>query len=512
MLLGGVGAAALTLRLHNASDLSAAQPLGPATRTVIFLVDGVSPGELARVRMPHLADLMQRGTTYRRAWVGQMENVPVASAATIATGAIPRNSGVYGDQWRDPQTGIIDRPASPQQVQLGAIDQFMQASGATPLAAALKRVQPQNPIVAVGGSGCAVVNAAASWLADYILCPVRSGKQWVPGSVTGHALPGRIKQAIHIASPIERRRRGAAWLPGEEDAFVTNYCVQVMKRIHPSLVVVSLDELSQRKPTMSARTVNTVSNTLLRGVDRDIGEIMTELRREGLLNRTTFVVTSGTAMPIAGTAVPAPSLARTVGAAGGQLRYLSTGEAAGLGLQDNLQAQPVAQALQGLHLRGLDAVYYKINSGHGWTYEPQYVDPDLAASFSTSASFLLNTVSSAASADVMMILSPGYAVARYGDNGSDGPGIQWDSQHIPLVIAGHGVQPGIASDYPARLVDLAPTIAALMGAGPVASDGTVLADALQQPPARSESIEHAESVRLDFYVSTLQNRLQAAGR
>jgi arylsulfatase A-like enzyme len=74
------------------------------------------------------------------------------------------------------------------------------------------------------------------------------------------------------------------------------------------------------------------------------------------------------------------------------------------------------------------------------------------------------------------------------------------------------VRPGVVSDYPARMVDIAPTIAALLGLPPLPSDGVVLADSLQQPPEGSESAQHTASSRLSFYVSALRKRLQAAGR
>jgi hypothetical protein len=513
MLIGGTGAAFLSLHLHDSSDLSAAQPIGPATRTVIFLIDGVSPADLARVPMPHLADIARRGTSYRQAWVGQMEDVGAASAATIATGDVPRNTGMIGAVWNGPGGGAVQRPTQPQQVQLGSIDQVMQASGTIPLALALKRARPHASILAVGGAGCAVANAAGSWLADYVLCPVRLGKQWVAGAVTGHALPGAVAGQIHIQTQVPRTARGSiAWRPGEEDAFTTRYCLAAMRRTHPALLIVSFDEISARKPSLGQGRAGAVLSSLLRGVDRDIGEIVTELRREGVANRTVFVVTSGAAMPLEGSSIAAATLADSVRAAGGQQAYLGTGEAATIGLQDILQAQPVAQAVQNQRLRGLDAVYFKSRARTGWKYQPQYLDPDLPAAFTAAASLLLSTVASGTSPDVVAVLAPGYAVTRQGDNGSGGPGAQWDSQHVPLIIAGHGAQAGGQSTYPARLADIVPTVAALMGLGTVPADGVVLADALQEPPAGSVSAQRRAASRLGYYVSALESRQLAAGR
>jgi hypothetical protein len=164
MILAAVGASALTLRLHSRSDLNAAQPIGASTRTVVFLINGVSPADLAHTPMPRLQDIAHRGVTYRRAWAGQMEDVGVASAATLLTGVYPRETGLIGTQWRDPRSGNIQRPADVPNVQTGAIDQVMQSQGVVPLAESLKRVQPHALVLTVGGAGCSVPNAAGSRL------------------------------------------------------------------------------------------------------------------------------------------------------------------------------------------------------------------------------------------------------------------------------------------------------------------------------------------------------------
>jgi hypothetical protein len=159
----------------------------------------------------------------------------------------------------------------------------------------------------------------------------------------------------------------------------------------------------------------------------------------------------------------------------------------------------------------MDAIYFKAQAKQAWTYQPQYLDPDLPAAFASSVSYLLHTFASSSSPDVVAILAPGAAVAGRGDNGSDGPGVQWESQHVPLIIAGHGVQPGVVSDYPATMTDIAPTIADLMGLGSLPSDGVVLSDALQQAPDGSASLQRSREKSLNFYVSALQERQRAAG-
>ena len=63
--------------------------------------------------------------------------------------------------------------------------------------------------------------------------------------------------------------------------------------------------------------------------------------------------------------------------------------------------------------------------------------------------------------------------------------LQWPVQHVPLILAGHGVYAGRTSTYPARLVDIAPTLELSSGLPVAAHDGTVLHDALYGATAES---------------------------
>ena len=174
----------LTVRMHNASDLLAASPVGPADNAVIFVLDGVRPADLSAARTPVVDDLTRRGVSYRNAWLGQLESGGATSNATIATGLFPRRHGVLGQQWRDPRSSHVLHPSIPGQVQLGSLDQVMESKDTTPLAALLKDRGAKSHILSAGGVGCASANAAGSWVADYVICPVRQGN----GSTTSRSI------------------------------------------------------------------------------------------------------------------------------------------------------------------------------------------------------------------------------------------------------------------------------------------------------------------------------------
>ena len=68
-----------------------------------------------------------------------------------------------------------------------------------------------------------------------------------------------------------------------------------------------------------------------------------------------------------------------------------------------------------------------------------------------------------------------------GNVASHGSPREYDS-HVPLIFAGAGITPGVHTQF-VRTVDLAPTLAALLGITPAERlDGVVLKDALRDAP------------------------------
>jgi arylsulfatase A-like enzyme len=502
----------LTVRMHNASDLLAASPVGPADNAVIFVLDGVRPADLSAARTPVVDDLTRRGVSYRNAWLGQLESGGATSNATIATGLFPRRHGVLGQQWRDPRSSHVLHPSIPGQVQLGSLDQVMESKDTTPLAALLKDRGAKSHILSAGGVGCASANAAGSWVADYVICPVRQGSRWTPGSVTGHALPTSVVASLNLSWPVRSGRDAAPGMPGwgigEQDYWLTRYTLQAMRRVHPRLTIVNFPEVASVSPFLGARDRAAAVRRIVEGIDRDIGRIVTEVRRERIANRTLFVVTSDGGVADLTTRLSAATLHKAVIAAGGQQTYIDPGQTTMLGLRGDLQAQPVALAIQSQRPRGLDGLYYKSRTRDSWKYEAQYLDPDLSPAFSSAMQYELGTMTSDASADLVAVGSPGVGTVPGGRGvNASTLGAQWDVQHIPLILAGHGISPGVVSNYPARLVDVAPTVAAVMGLARPPTDGLVLADGLLQPPDHAKDAQAAEQPQQQKLVGALKVRL-----
>jgi hypothetical protein len=82
--------------------------------------------------------------------------------------------------------------------------------------------------------------------------------------------------------------------------------------------------------------------------------------------------------------------------------------------------------------------------------------------------------------------------AAHGDHG----GLNWGAQHVPLIFSGPGVASGTVLHFPARLIDIAPTILRVMGLSARPMDGIVLADALSNATVTDTAAQAALSPSL----------------
>jgi arylsulfatase A-like enzyme len=95
--------------------------------------------------------------------------------------------------------------------------------------------------------------------------------------------------------------------------------------------------------------------------------------------------------------------------------------------------------------------------------------------------------------------------------GNHGGG-DWESQHLPLLIAGAGANPGFVSTSPARLEDIAPTVLTMMGVNPKGMQGTVLSDAMLSPNAADMAAQVSLNDKLLPVVDALASQDQTETR
>jgi arylsulfatase A-like enzyme len=215
----------------------------------------------------------------------------------------------------------------------------------------------------------------------------------------------------------------------------------------------------------------------------------------GLLNRTVFVVVADHGMASNRHIVPIHAMYKTVADA----NALSMDEefritVGSIWLRDPARAAATAAAMTAKHFPGVEGALYKVSTPSG----PAFV-PDSATAAKLPRALLhayvdlADTEAGPTGPDVVLPYgedTTGLTVKGRKLWGTHG-GFSWGVQHIPLIIAGPGVRTGV-SHFPAKLVDVAPTIERLLGLPiPSGVDGVVLADALKAPTVAEREAQKA---------------------
>jgi hypothetical protein len=180
--------------------------------------------------------------------------------------------------------------------------------------------------------------------------------------------------------------------------------------------------------------------------------------------------------------------------------YLEADTAGAMGIKESEKAKQVAVDVALLGGQDIEATFYKIFSNGKWQYRLAAARPSVSDALVRTYLSLVNTSACVDGADVVAIYPPhvttgDHPVGKYHWVGGHlGP--QWDEQHIPLVIAGAGVRHGAISLYPARLVDIAPTLEYLLGSRRERTDGVVLGSALASKDATVDAVDKRRAAEL----------------
>ncbi|HEX6509366.1 MAG TPA: hypothetical protein VF221_17190, partial [Chloroflexota bacterium] len=201
---------------------------------------------------------------------------------------------------------------------------------------------------------------------------------------------------------------------------------------------------------------------------------------------------------------------RAIQLAGATKVYLEADTGAAIGIRELGKARAVAQNVARLDGESIDATYYKTVRNGVWSYSPAYIRSDLPYRVRQAYAMLVATDASADGPEVLVVYAPHITTGDRIANGyhwwGGHLGPQWDDQHIPLLIAGPGVRSGAQSSYPARLVDIAPTVEALLRLPPSRTDGLVLQDALSTPNPALAAKQMREKSRLAPLIHALELR------
>jgi arylsulfatase A-like enzyme len=471
---------------------------------VVIVIDGARPDYLDLTPMPNLRRLMRDGTVYTRAWIGQMiANTPPVHA-TLATGTFPRTNGVIGFGWKDPSTGRMTWPTSMEAVMRGEQQRVLAAAGVPTIAGILRARRPG--LVAASVSSSKYFAADAMGLeANYVIFRTRPSR----GTVGPSAVPGREPPPGVLDAPSLRDPRNPS------DAWATDAALALFRAVRPQVLLLNLPATDEQGHATGGIVAPEIMSRIVQIADVQIGRLLRAYEDAGILAQTLWVVTSDHGMVPGERLVDVAQLRKAAADAGARLMG-GGGSSAEFWVDDTGKIEAAARAIAGVGLPGVSAVYRKVREGAGFAYHPVEVGPPVPGDLDAAYRYLFSTFAGAHGPEIAVPYrentinrgdQPTDPTLPFRYRGSHG-GVSWLIQHIPLVISGPGVRRGLVTDYPARVVDIAPTILALLGAAPTGMDGIVLGDAFETPSGGSRELQEAQAYRL----RPLQDALIAASR
>jgi predicted AlkP superfamily pyrophosphatase or phosphodiesterase len=471
---------------------------------VLVSIDACRPDYLSLVPTPNLDKLKGEGVSYTQAWVGQLENNTPPGHATLSTGAFPKNDGVLGFTWKDPANGGVVNPTDWKSVTSGVFTKVIADSGATSIGTLFKNAHPGAKVAAISSDKFYAATALGAESADFILFnqarnvqDIRTGApaDLVPAGVAGHLAPAEI-----LNDPSLRRNKVNRY---DGDTWAVDLALKLFEKERPAVLLINLPETDHSGHATGGINHPEVMAPIIANVDLQLGRLMDAYRQAGIYERTLWVVTSDHAMTPVTMKVSQEALRSAVASAGTR-----TGAAMSeFYVLNPARAAQAADNISAANIPGVHGVYYKQRLPDGsFSYLPSAAT---ARSFPSGLDqcfrYLGTTYASARSPEIVLVLAENAHIGNGKFQGTHDT-VTWNDSHIPLVIAGPGTRRGAVSESPARLVDIAPTVTALLGVGPKGMDGIILADALGTPPAQSAAAQQAANDRFTPMVKALQER------
>lgn len=451
-----------TLRVGIAAEsLSrAGAPSLPQHYVVLLVIDGGQGALLSKLKLPHIDALMKGGTVYDRAYVGQMSSVTPSVHVTLGTGTLPSENGFLGFSWVTP----VSRQAVDFRTLLadGQIDPVLKA---LPVPSVAARLQSDIPgAVAIAGSGhkdyAAVGLGGGS--ADYVLYGRANKTQFVPTFIPGHT-PPPLTAAERKSLTIDKHMK-----LGQEDSWAFKYALTVAAHVKPRLMMINLPEFDTWGHWYGPAD-HKVFDALMENIDRGVGQIENIYRKLGILSRTDFILTADHSM-MESRAVHNWHDIQLISKAAGAPTVRADGDAGTIWLADPAKAQISAQAIVRAQPAHVDAVFYRSSTQSGAPYVLASPTNWLTnSSVAPALQQLVDTTAGPNGPDVWVLYRESYTAvpknvsgAWHGTHG----GTTWKVQHIPLVMSGPGIKAGVHSQFPARSIDIAPTMERLLGLSP----------------------------------------------
>jgi hypothetical protein len=381
-------------------------------------------------------------------------------------------------------------PTDLTQLEAGAMENLIESGGVPTVSDLMHRAFPSGKSASLSGEKYYAADAMGTG-ADYILYGKRLGPhqdKGIEATPIGRHVPPA--SSFYLKADVTDPP-----YPAVQDQFVARLAIQLLRTVRPRVLLLNLPGTDIEGHLTGGVLERPRMQQVIAGVDKAIGAVVDAYRQAGLYDRTVFVVTADHGMVPSTHIVPIKAMYAAARASGAPLLeddFLSTGGY--LYLRNPAQAPMVAAHLGPQHFAGVEGALFKVPGAKAPGCAPETTTArSLGPTLTRAYVDLCSTIAGPDGPDIVLPYEEdamGLTVPHAQHWGNHG-GLSWRTQHIPLVISGPGVRHAF-SEFPAQLVDVAPTVERLLGyAVPSGVDGLVLADALRFASSRDASRQRA---------------------
>jgi hypothetical protein len=463
---------------------------------VLLVLDGARPDYFTLTKLPHVSKLLARGTQFTNVFDGILESETPTGHTTLSTGSPPSANGILGFDWaqNDARYSLFN----PKIVRSGAMEHIMQNEHVPTIASLFKARHPKERVVALSGHKYYAADPLGGPAADAIMYYAPgSGGRYVPQAIPGHVPPSSVMNARGVIGANTHLGDGG------EDTLATNLAISAFQHMHAHIIMVNYPEFDWPLGHVYGGNLDRKDAVkMMQNFDSDLGKIMNAYRDAGVLSKTLFVITADHGMGPIRRFIPSTVINNAVAQAGTTAPDVGNNTAAYVWLSNHARAHTVASNILAQRDPGVQAAYYLSTSPR-----PHYVlagGSFVNGAVNAANLYLANTLLNGHEPDVVVTAKAGATFSSPAAHWkADHGGASWESQHIPLIVAGPGVKKGAIVGQGAQLEDIAPTALTLMGVTPKGMHGTALSDAMLAPASWQEKARKAEIAHIGPFISAL---------
>jgi arylsulfatase A-like enzyme len=453
--------------------------------------------------IPHLHRMMKNGTRYTQAFAGILESETPSGHLAIGTGSMPSKTGIPSFWWADRDNQRVSL-FSPATIRAGDMEKLIREAGVPTLAQLVHKKSPNSKVVALSGSKYYAADAIGGPEADVTMYfQGTPAGEYVPTYIPGHAPPPGLLSSPGVVT------KNSHMPLGLENHLAMKLAASAFDQMRQQVTLINLPEFDWPLGHIDGGVVDPAAvKALMQSFDRDLGMLQEAYREAGVLGRTLFVVMSDHGMTPLAHKVSRSDIRSAVSKAGTGLVAETYTTGAYLWLEDESLSPLVAQNIAALNNPYIQSVYAGCFLGGRRTYVRAESSQPVGAETETANQYLLDSFNGPNAPDVVVVFAEGTGCEPGGQANwkADHGGTSWEAQHIPLIVSGPGIRSNYVSTFPARLIDVAPTVLLAMGAEDKGMQGIPLADALTTPRSGMIEQQRVTSKSLVPIVSALQRQ------